>query len=418
MSAIDKSASPQAPHIHGSDEAITAMLRTYDMGGVPEPSREDLADMQNGPYILHARGGKLTRVPAEKTLLPRDPESHPQRVHAVKAPDGTVYFSQGSIVSKSTDGGRTWSSHELTLGAHPNCSFQVLKDGTFIGAQGGSPENPPEVHVFASGDEGRTWERFSEIDNPGGAPVRHPDTMSRLPDDTLLLPIDNNLRQWSDPNYVHRSTDGGKTWSGPTGHYGKPTFVGGAAVGPNTGSGFLGVSSYEAMIAGMKSGSLLAVIRYHGGVVPQWPLVSPGQHTYYKTIMLADSDDLGVTWKNMRPLTNVHGQCHGFAAALSDGTVVVTHDHRYPPGAPCARAIISRDEGRTWEDEVYFFAFSTIPGGSAGFCESVVLEDDTVLTIVGTSDVERPSIVQMGVTSKLYVGNTDVWAIRWRPESE
>ena len=48
--------------------------------------------------------------------------------------DGTVYFSHGSTLSKSTDGGVTWSSHELTLEASPNCSFRVLSDRTFVGA--------------------------------------------------------------------------------------------------------------------------------------------------------------------------------------------------------------------------------------------------------------------------------------------
>ena len=430
MRQSDRSTKPLEPPIYGSEEAISKLMRTYNMGGVPEPSREELAAMQNGPYILHARGGKLTRVPAEKTLLPHDPEGHPQAIHATMAPDGTVYFSQRTVLSKTTDGGRTWSSHELTLGATPNCSFQVLGDGTFVGARAmptsdldtsiwaESPDDPAQVVVFASGDEGRTWEKLSDVDNPGGSPVRHPHTLCRLPDDTLLLPIGSTFRNPGDPAYVHRSTDGGKTWSGPTGPYGERVFVGGAGIGPNTGPGFLGGSSHEVMIARMASGSLLAVIRYHGSVVPQWPLVDPGQHTYYKTVFLADSYDQGYTWKNFRQLTNVFGQCHGFAAVLSDGPVVVTHDDRYPPGAPCGRAMISLDEGRTWEDEVYFFAFSTIPRGSAGFSESVVLSDDTILTIAATSDVQRPPIVQSGVTSKLYIDNTDVWAIRWRLESE
>ena len=139
----------------------------------------------------------------------------------------------------------------------------------------------------------------------------------------------------------------------------------------------------------MASGNLLAVIRYHGPVVPQWPLIDPGQHSLYKTVFLADSHDQGKTWKNLRPLTNVHGQCHGFAAGLSDGSVVVTHDHRYPPGTPGGKAMISRDEGRTWEDEVYHLYFATKPGGLAGFSESVVLEDDTILTLAGATDVGR-----------------------------
>ena len=147
---------------------------------------------------------------------------------------------------------------------------------------------------------------------------------------------------------MHRSTDGGRTWGGPTGPYAEPAFVDTHWVGPNTGPGFMVAASGEQMIARMASGRLLGVIRYHGGVVPQWPLISEDQRTTYKTVFLADSDDLGDTWKDLRPLTNVHFQSHGFGVGLSDGSVVVTHDHRSPPGTEGNKAMISHDEGRTW----------------------------------------------------------------------
>lgn len=412
--------------VYGSDEAIAELRPTYGLGGVPEPSREELAAMQKGPYLLHARGGKLSRVPAEKILLPPDPVVNVQRIHAAMGADGTVYFSHGRTLSKSTDGGQTWSSHELTLEASQNCSFQVLSDGTFVGAanpahvrgfdglsdQPDGDLDPAAVWVWASGDEGRTWEKLSEIPNtliqPGPGddrPERYAGYLCRLPDDTLLLPVESRFKYVLDPEYVHRSTDGGKTWSAPP-HIPQPPRPG--LVEPRTGPGFLGTSSYETMIAGMASGKLLAVIRYHGGVVPQWPLISEHQSTTYKTVFLADSEDLGVTWKNLRPLTNVYFQSHGFGVGLADGSVVVTHDHRYPPGTPGNKAMISHDEGRTWEDEVYYVSFATVPEGQAGFSESVVLEDDTIVTIAGTSD--------MPVTWPATRPSTDVWAIRWKLE--
>ena len=143
-------------------------------------------------------------------------------------------------------------------------------------------------------------------------------------------------------------------------------------------------------------------------MVPQWPLISEDQRTTYKTVFLADSDDLGDTWKDLRPLTNVHFQSHGFGVGLSDGSVVVTHDHRSPPGTEGNKAMISHDEGRTWEDEVYYVSFATVPEGQAGFSESVVLEDDTILTIAATSD--------MPVTWPGTRPVADVWAVRWKLE--
>ena len=422
--------------VYGSEEAIAELRPTYDLGGVPEPSAEELAAMQRGPYLLHARGGKLSRVPAEKTLLPLDPVVNVQRIHAAMGADGTVYFSHGSTLSKSTDGGRSWSSHELTLEASQNCSFQVLSDGTFVGAASltsvrdfygfsDRPKgdvDPAAVWVWASGDEGRTWEKLSEVDNPAWSQERYACTLCRLPDDTLLLPVESRLAGYANPpplvprslttvwgaTYVHRSTDGGRTWGGPTGPYAEPAFVDTHWVGPNTGPGFMVAASGEQMIARMASGRLLGVIRYHGGVVPQWPLISEDQRTTYKTVFLADSDDLGDTWKDLRPLTNVHFQSHGFGVGLSDGSVVVTHDHRSPPGTEGNKAMISHDEGRTWEDEVYYVSFATVPEGQAGFSESVVLEDDTILTIAATSD--------MPVTWPGTRPVADVWAVRWKLE--
>ena len=142
--------------------------------------------------------------------------------------------------------------------------------------------DPAAVWVWASGDEGRTWEKLSEVDNPAiqpaplvDCPERYADTLCRLPDDTLLLPVESRFGWMLDPAYVHRSTDGGKTWSAPAA-ISEPPRPG--LVLPRTGPGFLGTNSYETMIARMASGKLLAVIRYHGSVIPPWPLIDPGQH--------------------------------------------------------------------------------------------------------------------------------------------
>lgn len=381
-------------NIYGTDEAVSQMLRTFDMGGVAEPSGDELAAMQQEAYILHAAGGKLTRVAAEKVCLPLDPRGHPQRISLMKGTDGAVYATQATLISKSTDAGRTWSTHETPLGASPNRIAQVLSNGTFILVRAEEPDDPARLVVMRSDDEGRTWEAFSEVDNPAGCPVRHPGHFCRLADDTLVLPVESRFEWKSDPEYVHVSTDGGKTWHGPT--------------GVNTGPGYLGGYCYETMIAEMASGRLLACIRYHGPVVDHWPLIDADQHTFYKTVFVADSDDRGTTWRNLRPVTTVHGQCHGFALGLSDGSVVMSHDHRYPPGTTCGRAMISRDEGRTWADEVYYLYYGA---NMNGFSQSLELDDGMILTVGITVD---------GRHTHDYEANADraiATAIRWQPES-
>ena len=159
---------------------------------------------------------------------------------------------------------------------------------------------------------------------------------------------------------LYRSTDKGRSWEEP-----RP----------------VADWCHEGGIVPLASGQLLAVLRYQRPLLPGDPpdlLERTGGRNFpYKHIFLANSDDGGRSWKNVRQLTTVYGQCYGYPAALSDGTVVVVHDCRYGPYPPSARAMVSTDEGATWEDEAYYV--SRTQG-----MQSVVLEDDVIVTIVET----------------------------------
>ena len=359
------------------------------LGGVTLTPQQMRA-MQAGPYILHARGGALNRVPVEKALLPHDPQGHVQTVELARAPDGTLYVNQNTLMCRSRDGGRNWEVSprpENMVG-----TFQILSDGTFVAVKDAGEKAPSGILVWGSGDQGRTWSQLSEIANPAKCERRIPGTLARLPDDTLVVPVESRAHM-IDPAYVHRSGDGGRTWSGPTGF--------------NTETGFLGGHCYETMIAPMASGKLIAVIRYHGAVVPQWPLVDPDKRAYYKTVFLADSDDGGKTWHRFRQLTNYHGQCHGYGVGLSDGTFMVAYDHRYPRDLSSGRAMISRDEGETWEDEVYYLYYGD---GVSGFSQSLALDDGSILTVGGISHELEGRRSWAGAS-----GKSELWAIRWKP---
>jgi hypothetical protein len=135
---------------------------------------------------------------------------------------------------------------------------------------------------------------------------------------------------------------------------------------------------------------LLAVLRYQRPLLPSDPenlIEITGRRNLeafgklppfpYKHIFLANSLDDGRSWQKFRQLTTVFGQCYGFPAVLSDGTVVIVHDERYPRDLSSARVMVSRDEGETWEDEAYYL--SRTQG-----MQSVVLENDVILTILQT----------------------------------
>jgi len=87
---------------------------------------------------------------------------------------------------------------------------------------------------------------------------------------------------------------------------------------------------------------------------------------------------------------------------------VVIHDTRYGPGPDAARAMISRDEGQIWEDEVYYVFFGE---GGTGYSQSVVLSDDTILTIGGTST--HPDAKRTWYAS---IGHSHLTVIRWKPD--
>ncbi len=379
-------------------------LKTGVMGGVPSPDRGALAEMHKGQYILHAKAGKITKVPVQKSRLPHDPGGHVQIVDTAVAPDGTIYVSQNTIICKSTDGGRTWTWHKRGPGpagedsgnplVHPMVgSFQILNDGTFIKMLKQRGEGP--ARVMASRDEGRNWKKISEFtaEVPGRKYVCQALSLFRLPDDTLLWSArfdDPTTELRFDADVVmFRSEDGGKTWSRAQ-KFHKYALEGGIALLP--------------------SGRLLAVARYQRPLLPGDPpdlIKKTGGRVYpYKHIFLLDSNDKGRSWKNFRQLTTAFGQSYGFPAALSDGTVAVVRHNGYNPNRS-GLAMISYDEGQTWQDEAYYMYFGS---ATAGYANSVVLKDGVILTIAGTTDFGP------GRSSwDACIGKSDLTAIRWKP---
>ena len=293
------------------------------------------------------------------------------------SPDGAIFVNQGSLMCKSADGGKTWTSYPRDWGeAGGNGTFQILGDGTFISVWP-QPEGP--AHVMVSHDEGRHWEKRSEFtpEVPGLTLIGRALPLYRLPDDTLLYFArfdDQTIDTWYCDVVMFRSADGGLTWSDAQDFH---------------------EHAPEGGIAQLPSGRLLAVVRYQR---PPWLVDPEGIHTLarggspvynpkspFKHIFLLESHDQGRTWTNFRQLTTPHGQTFGFPAALSDGTVALVRTNGYNPNRSGV-AMISDDEGQTWEDEAYYiYAPEVGRAGNAGYSHSVVLADDLILTIAGTT---------------------------------
>ena len=375
------------------------MLSTHELGGVAV-TEDQLAEMQAGDYILHARGGRLEKVEVEKIRLPRDPEGHTQRVCMVRAPNGTIYAVQHTLMHRSTDGGRTWEHLERNPGAFGGWNLRFDDEGTMLNIGRPSADDPPAV--WASADEGVTWEQIAEIEIPTSRAAAPGSSVPQPGERALLVPIHISgvkvdwKETFTQPSgaskcCIYGSTDGGLTWSELS---------------------LLGEWCHEVNLAALPGGRVLAVIRYQR---PRYPDDTPelfertgaagfGSAIPYKHVFVAHSDDGARTWSPLRQVTKVYGQCHGAGVGLSDGRVVVVHDHRYPRAMGSGRAMVSRDRGESWEDEVYYLAH----GMAAGYARTISLDGDEMLTFVGScyGDVDKGW--------NFCVGRSDFVMIRWR----
>ena len=115
--------------------------------------------MQASDYILHVRDGHLGKVPVENIRLSRDPQEHTQRLCMAQSPDGSLYATQHTLLHKSSDRGRTWT------------------------------HLPRDPTVYASHDDGLHWTAIGQIDISAEEVMSLGFNMTRLADETLLVPI-------------------------------------------------------------------------------------------------------------------------------------------------------------------------------------------------------------------------------------
>lgn len=374
--------------------------QTVALGGVL-PSVEQLQDMQKSDYVLRGADSKLTKVKAEKIPLPLDPCGHVQRLAMFLGPDKSVYAAQCSVLSKSVDGGNTWTHLErkTAKGEIPELNFmnfRVLSDGNWIRGESAGGQ----IVFSTSSDEGQSWQQVSRIGENLGTKDVLIDSLEVLSDGTLVAPVtaiylqddSEGMEAWRDiKSLCYTSKDNGKTFAEP---------------------GLIGEWGHEINLTGLPSGRLLAVIRYQRQQLPEDPsnivtLTASKRHSHdfpYKHLFVGDSTDDGKTWSPMRQVTTECGQCHGQGVGLSDGRVVVAYDHRYPRPTAGARAVVSDDEGQSWRDEVYYLSNNLI----AGFARSITLDGQEILTMTGNYGGEHIDDWNDAI------GNTQFHVIRWR----
>ena len=361
--------------------------------------------------ILYSRDGVVHTLPAERIRLPHFAGEGGWNFTITA--DNKIYLmaqtssneSAGKLM-RSGDGGRTWDMLKVERNVN-----SVLRDGSFLCAE---CENE-HLLLYRSEDEGQTWQRLGDPLGPFFSQWPQSGPITQLSDGTFVWPIGFKKPGLNHVTYAYRSTDAGQTWS----------------------EGYPICPTGEPSIIELASGSLLAVVR--NNLIPPpgawhvylddkyedywrlWMLqygmaYRPKANTYLsnplesvqKNVLLADSDDGGVTWNNVRKGSQVLGEMHGSAVQLPDGRIVLMHVHRVPWLHGGERARVSRDGGNTWDKETYYLStVLTYPEYSTNCVLPPELADGKpgmILSVLG----DRPRSVGVDREGMMQ-------AVRWRP---
>ncbi len=279
----------------------------------------------------------------------------------------------GTAILRSIDGCRTWEVHlrsEEYGSPEETDAIQAMKapDGTLVSVHAGweyypqakRPEleaagwdvaNAGEGFVAAlsghaakvSHDDGETWEdRELPLPNAPGVMAFHGGIVT---DKGVILwpvygsPLPGDLGH----SYVYRSADSGRTW----------TFHEILA----DARGELPVN--ETSILDLGAGHILAFARTGAGA----------DH-----MMRAESFNSGVTWGRLAD-SGITGHPPDLLR-LRNGHILLAYGYRHQPFG--IRAVISKDEGKTWGDE--FILRDDGRNGDLGYPMSIQLADGTLFT--------------------------------------
>ena len=315
--------------------------------------------------------------------------------NTARFPDGRIFTAAApGFLFVSEDDGLTWREHpvpDLVRGSgHGSDKWQGRRIRGFGGAGqtllmllADEQPDPTTYTVFRSSDGAETWKGSAPLDHaPFDNAGADASAFCPLPDGTILTTIQLSYTGWNqDPDalpeadrgprsFVYRSSDDGRSWQK------------GSEIGEHT---------CETQLLCKQDGSLLAIVRRQGHALPD---------AHNKTLFVADSDDQGHTWTNLRQVCSEVGCCHGEAVQLSDGRIVILHDKRYPYPQGAVHAILSADGGTTWQPEVYV----VVKGH--GYSGSIVLDDDTIVTVSGDEfQDDKAQIGPQGHTAQ---------TLRWR----
>ena len=325
-----------------------------------------------------------------------------------------VPYLERALFWRSENGGNTWGDREEHPEVHGReFSLNRLSDGTllmpchFLKQDAANKTGHTHSKLFRSTDEAKTWTeiRIGPDGFPPKAQTATDWTIWEMPDPQdpgkTIAMFGVSMQHGRDlaPSHVYlwQSRDSGKTWD--------------KSLKPDT-AGWIDVDGFfsQSTTYRTRSGKLLHPVRVDR-TGPHWKLptinglkVEAGDQG--DRMMLWTSDDDGRTWKkdNTHGIFGTYGEMYPRFLRLNDGRLLLTFTVRsnstdgYALGL---RAIISNDDGKTWDFThdrmVIDYQNQGASGGSFG--NTVQLKDNSLVSCYSYRGKDK---------------KTHIEAIRWR----
>jgi len=362
----------------------TLLMLTLTLHATPARS----AGKQDSFAVVNPKTLAADQVPCERVAL-GEPDDYKPCI--AKLPSGELLLSafhqhrldggkirEQNLLFRSRDGGRTWSDPQPLdlLGREPYLT--VLKDGTVFITGHLLPQDVRNRHGYTHGylhrstDGGRSWQS-TRIESEGIKPAagNHSSrNVAQLVDGTLLLGVDYD--GGGGPYFMWRSTDGGKSWDKtakcePLGFKSVYGFFGG-----------------ETWLWASPSGRLWALVRVDSNEFPlaNRPIRATGDQSDH--FLLYASDDEGRTFRYVSPLGD-YGEMYMSILRLADKRLLLTftvRDLAPPLGVRAVPGEETRDGFRFdfAHDRLMLDTKTAARYQGGGFGPTVQLADGTLVT--------------------------------------